>query len=60
MLSTFDAIKQVVEGLIRKMSPQEVLSTLHGHASLPRTATYDTRDTAMSEVPLGELPWKKR
>ena len=28
---------------------------LYGYAALPFTATYDTRDTAMSEVPLADL-----
>jgi hypothetical protein len=37
------------------MSPQGVSNMLYGYAAMPRTATYDTRDTAMSEVPLAEL-----
>merc|ERR1719298_52800 len=37
------------------MSPQQVSNTLYGYAALPRTATCDTRDTAMLEVPLAEL-----
>jgi len=53
--ATLDALKQVAESLIRKMSPQEVANTLYGYAALPRTVTYDSRDTAMSEVPLAEL-----
>merc|ERR1719486_138921 len=55
MPETLDAFNQVAEGLIRKMSPKEVANTLYGYASLPRTATYDTRDAAMLEVPLAEL-----
>ena len=52
---TLDALKQVAPGLIRKMSPQQVSNTLYGYASLSRTATDDTRDTAMSKMPLAEL-----
>jgi len=37
------------------MSPQGVTNLLYGYAALPRTATCDTRDTAMLEVPLAEL-----
>ena len=55
MPESLDALKQVAPGLIRKMKPQEVSNTLYGYASLSRTATDDTRDTAMSKVPLAEL-----
>merc|ERR1719174_59135 len=55
MPETLDAFKHVAGALIRKMNPQEVANMLYGYAALPRTATYDTRDTAMSEVPLAEL-----
>merc|ERR1719428_758207 len=55
MPETLDAIEQIAGGLIRNMSPQEVSNTLYGYAALPRTATYDSRDTVMSEVPLAEL-----
>merc|ERR1719201_2586231 len=55
MPKTLDAFKQVADGLIRKMNPQEVANTIYGYAALPRTATYVTREAAMSEVPLVEL-----
>merc|ERR1719506_1132066 len=55
MPETLDALEQVAGGLIRKMTPQGVANTLYGYAALHRTATYDTRDAAMSEVPLAEL-----
>jgi hypothetical protein len=55
MPETLDALKQVAGGLIRKMSPREVATTLYGYAALPRTVTYDTRVTAVSGVPLVEL-----
>merc|ERR1719428_201317 len=55
MPETLDAIEQIAGGLIRNMSPLEVVKTLYGYAALHRTATYDTRDTVMSEVPLSEL-----
>merc|ERR1719174_3447545 len=55
MPETLDAFKHVAGALIRKMNTQQVANTLYGYAALPRTATYDTRDTAMSEVPLAEL-----
>jgi hypothetical protein len=53
--STLDALKQVAGGLIRRMDPQAVANTFYGYAALPRTASYDTRDTVMSDVPLLEL-----
>ena len=55
MPKTLDAFKQVADGLIRIMNPQEVANTLYGYAALPRTATDGTRDNAMSMVPLAEL-----
>ena len=55
MSDTLDALKQMTPGLIRKMIPQQVSNTLYGYASLSRTATDDTRDTAMSKMPLAEL-----
>ena len=55
MPETLDALEHVAGGLIRKMSPQGVVNTLYGYAALPRTATDQTRDTAMSVVPLAEL-----
>ena len=55
MPETLDALEHVAGGLIRKMSPQGVANTLYGYAALPRTATDQTRDTAMSVVPLAEL-----
>ena len=55
MPETLDALKQVAGGLIREMSPQMVANTLYGYVALPRTATCDTRDVAMSEVSLAEL-----
>ena len=54
MPSTLDVLKQVSGGLIRKMSPQMVANMLYGYAALPCTATYDTCDAVMSEVPLAE------
>lgn len=58
MPKTLDALKQVAEELVLEMNPQQVPKTPHGHAALarqPRTATYDTCDMAMSEVPLAVL-----
>merc|ERR1719353_2547865 len=55
MPETLDALEQVAGGLIRKMNPHQVATTLYSYAALPRTATDDTRDTAMSVVPLREL-----
>ena len=55
MSETLDALKQMTPSLIRKMIPQQVSNTLYGYASLSRTATDDTRDTAMSKMPLAEL-----
>merc|ERR1719271_2305225 len=55
MPETLDALKQVAGGLIRKMTPQGVANTLYGYAALHRTVKYNTRDAAMSDVPLEEL-----
>ena len=55
MSETLDALKQMTPSLIRKMIAQQVSNTLYGYASLSRTATDDTRDTAMSKMPLAEL-----
>merc|ERR1719327_1512576 len=55
MFEILDAFKQMAGGLIRKMYLQGVAKTLYGYAARPRAAFYNSRDAAMSEVPLAEL-----